>query len=130
MNRRHFCVLSSAFALQLPAQTTTSFGNTRPDVAAIEHDRVLKLADGYLKENPRTIASMPAPRSSATANDFYSEAEDWFASSDPGKPWQHRVNEVNSDSFHAHGDAVFHFSLIVPALTAAWLLTKDARYST
>ncbi len=134
MDRRHFLATAGAFGLSLHAQTPGSLGapvgGTRPDVAAIDHDRILRVAGVYLTRKPTTITAFPAPRSTGTANDFYSEDPEWFPGSDPARPWTRHPGEQNSDAFHAHGDAVLRMAQIIPALVSAWMITKDAKYST
>lgn len=82
----------------------------RPNVAAIDHDRVLKAASDYLAEKPHPLTTLPCTRSPGTPHDYYSEPD--------------RVG-----AFTAHRDALLHFGMCVPALTAAFVLTRDAQYA-
>lgn len=103
-NRRTFCQQAAASLLAprlLVAQSTS-----RPNVAAIDHDRILKAANADLTERPAPLTTLPAPESPGTPHDYYSSA-----------------------SFTAHRDALLHVSMRVPALTAAFVLTKDERYA-
>ena len=130
ISRRNFCALSAqaaaaasstllragAFAAQPPAPGTGTA--TRPDVAAIDHDRTLSAAQRYLSLVPAPITSMVCPRSPATPADYYSEPER-TAESPPAAP----------PPFLAHRDALFTLGLAVPALAAAFSLTSEAKYA-
>jgi Alginate lyase len=125
-SRRAFC--SGAAALLLtrgemlraaqvkagPAATPT-----RPDVAAIDHDRILAAAQKYLTQNPTPLTAMPCPRSPGTPHDYYSEAE----AEETGP------NVAKIPAFTAHRDALFALGLQVPALAAAHLLTNDPTFA-
>lgn len=108
-SRRLFCSQTAAFlfATRLPAQTPPTGTPTRPNVAVIDHDRILTAADRALTQQPTPLTTLPAPNSPGTPHDFYSE---------PG-------------TFTAHRDAILSLSHIVPSLTAAYVLTKDEQYA-
>jgi hypothetical protein len=115
--RRHFCtqaastlLASRLFGQSSPAPSATG-SSTRPNVAAIDHDRILAAADRYLKEATTPITTLPADRSPGPDHDFYSEPDD------------------QPNAFVAHRDALFALGHIVPALTAAYVITKDERYA-
>ncbi len=111
----------------LLAQTASS---THPDVAAIDRERVLKAADGALGRAPAPLTSIPAPRSPGTPHDFYSEAEFYWP--DPGSaqgPYVLRSGARNPAAFSAHRDALLQLAMDVPALVAAFVLTREARYA-
>ncbi|WP_263415925.1 alginate lyase family protein [Terriglobus albidus] len=129
MDRRHFLAIAGAFGLRMHAQVPgLPAGTTRPDVAALDHDRILRLAGIYLQHKPSTITAFPAERSQGTPNDFYSEDPEWFPDVDPEKPWVRHQGERNPNAFHAHGDALLRMAQVIPAFAAAWLITKDAKY--
>ena len=100
---------------------------TRPDVAAIDHDRILAAAAHYLTLAPTPITSLHCERSPGTAHDFYSESDPQpNANSDaPSSP----TTKATPPPFTAHRDAVFTLSLAVPALAAAYFLTSEQRYA-
>lgn len=99
----------------MPAATLT-----RPDVAGIDHDRILAAADRWLAEKPVTVTSLPKPGNRGRPHDYYSEAED-YTSEDAAK-------KAVQPAFTAQRDALFNFGLAVPALAAAYLLTSEERY--
>jgi len=131
LSRRTFCsqaALLSLSPLRLVSQPTPT---TRPNVAAIDRDRILLGAGDALTKPPATITSIPAPRSPGTPHDYYSEAEDyWPDPVRPGGPYVHRsTGPPNPDAFTAHRDALLLLCIYVPALTAAFVLTKEPRYA-
>ncbi|MBS1799034.1 MAG: alginate lyase family protein [Acidobacteria bacterium] len=112
--RRLFCTqaASSLLASRLFGQSPLTGGSSiRPNVAAIDHDRILSAADRYLREEPSPITGQPAGSSPGSAHDFYSEPGD------------------QPNAFVAHRNALFALGHIVPALTSAYVITKDERYA-
>jgi len=108
------CATSAATLLlkyPLLAQTPPLHGSARPDVAAIDHDRILAIADQSLSSKPTPLTTLPSPHSPGTPHDFYSEAD-----SDPA-------------AFTAHRDAILDLSRQVAALVAAFHLTHNERYA-
>jgi len=98
--------------------------------AASERPRVLSAADAYLHRAPQTITAFRAARSAGGVHDFFSEGDYWWP--DPAKPdgpYIRRDGESNPANFVEHRRAMVRLSIEVPALTAAWLLTKEARYA-
>ena len=134
--RRIFCSQAATllFAPYLVAPRTLlsqARASSRPDVAAIDHDRILAQANAYLKEPATPLTTLPCPRSPGAPHDYYSEAEDYWP--DPANPTGpyiiHSSGPPNPDAFTAHRDALLNFSIWVPALTAAFVLTNEARYA-
>jgi len=114
LTRRAFCATSAATLLlkhPLLAQTPPLHGSARPDVAAIDHDRILAIADQSLSSKPAPLTTLPAPHSLGTPHDFYSEADG------------------NPTAFTAHRDAILDLARQVGALTAAFHLTHNERYA-
>jgi len=98
--------------------------------AASERPRVLSAADAYLHRAPQTITAFRASRSAGGVHDFFSEGDYWWP--DPAKPdgpYIRRDGESNPANFVEHRRAMVRLSIEVPALTAAWLLTKEVRYA-
>jgi len=136
ITRRQFCFQSSILLLTpglllSQSQPSASHGSsTRPDVAAIDHDRILKAADRYLTQPPAPLSSLPCPRSPGTPHDYYSEADDyWPDPADASAPYTQRTGPANPAAFTAHRDALLTLGLAVPALTGAFVLTRDERYA-
>ena len=124
MNRRTFLSLPVLAGLERLSQPT------RLDVAAIERARVRRAADGYLKEVPLTITASSSPRSAGGLHDFFSEADYWWPDpANPGGPYIQRDGMTNPGNFVEHRRAMVRLSLQVPALAAAWKLTRDRRYA-
>ena len=101
------------------------------DVAAFDRARVLAAADRYLAEAPVTVTASRSPRSSGGPHDFFSEADYWWPDPEnPGGPYVQRDGRSNPDNFVEHRRHLMRMSVQVPALAAAWKLTKDPRYAT
>jgi hypothetical protein len=126
--RRTFCCSAASLLLVGPAFGAESAAiaqpppsppgtPTRPNVAAIDHDRVIAAATRYLTQSATPLTSLPCPFSPGTVHDYYSEA-DPRPDAEPTEP-----------PFTTHRDAVFQLGLAVPALAAAYFLTADERYA-
>jgi hypothetical protein len=129
VSRRSFCLtVGSAAAWAIAgarvaaAQTSPAATATRPDVAAIDHDRILSEARVYLTEQPKPLTGLPCPRSPGTPHDFYSEG---LAAPDEAAP----TTAPSAPLFTAHADALFRLGLQVPGLAAAGFLTGDPQYA-
>jgi len=144
MNRRTFLSLpldvlvQSAFAAtaatarpRRSSQTNlASVGGPRFDLAALERARVVAAADRYLQQAPVTITATSSPRSAGGRHDFFSEADYWWPDPEnPGGPYIQRDGMTNPGNFVEHRRAMVRLSLHVPALAAAWKLTRDRRYA-
>ncbi len=129
--RRTFCAQAATLLLTPRLLLSQAKPTSRPDVAAIDHDRILQAAVHYLTQSSTPLTTLPCPRSPGTPHDFYSEAEDyWPDSSNPTGPFVIRASgPPNPDAFTAHRDALLNFSICVPALTAAFVLTGESRYA-
>ena len=100
------------------------------DVARFDRTRVLKAANDYLKERPITITASHSPRSAGGVHDFFSEGDYWWP--DPQNhdgPYIQRDGRTNPNNFVDHRRYLMRLSVQVPALVAAWKLTKDKRYA-
>ena len=124
LNRRTF-LKSSGAAVLTRALLAGSFG-----LDAIERPRVVKAADRYLDEKPVTITASHSPRSSGGPHDYFSEGDYWWPDpNNPNGPYVRRDGMSNPDNFLAHREALLRLSVQVPALCAAWLITKDQKYA-
>ncbi|HEY8997952.1 MAG TPA: alginate lyase family protein [Edaphobacter sp.] len=110
--RRQFCKHSTALLIapRLLAQINTA-STARPNVAAIDHDRVIAQADHALTTPVTPLTTIAADRSPGPPNDYFSEPSD-----QPG-------------AFLAHRDALFALGHTIPALAAAYTLTHKDRYA-
>src|SRR5438045_3226821 len=101
------------------------------DVGAIERPRVLKAATAYLTAPPVTVTAASSPRSAGGKHDFFSEGDYWWPDpANPSGPYIQRDGMSNPDNFVEHRRALMRLSVQVPAMVAAWKLTKDKRYAT
>jgi hypothetical protein len=102
----------------------------RSNIAAIDRARILKAANQYVNEKPITITASSSPRSAGGLHDFFSEADYWWPDpKNPAGPYIQRDGMSNPDNFVEHRRALMRLSVQVPALVAAWKLTKDKRYA-
>jgi hypothetical protein len=124
---RRECFRLSAGALSLTALHAVTSGI---DVAAIDHDRIMNAAARYLKTRPVTITSYSCPRSAGGPHDYYSDADYWWPDpKNPDGPYIQRDGMSNPDNFVAHRHALIRLSVEMPALTAAWKLTRQRPYA-
>src|ERR1700677_2822552 len=122
MNRREFCA-----AAGLAVAAKSAWGAAGVDVAAVDRERVLRAANAYLKEKPVTVTAAHSPRSAGGLHDFYSEGDYWGPDpKNPGGSYTRREGEANPQNFTAHREAMVRLSVQVPALAAAWKITRDA----
>jgi hypothetical protein len=128
--RRIFCSQAVALLLTPRLLLAQSKSTAHPDVAVIDHDRILQTANRVLSQPPIPLTSLPAPSTPGTPHDFYSEADDyWPDPTAPTGPYIVRTGPPNPAAFTAHRDALLNLSIAIPALTAAFVLTKDSRYA-
>jgi hypothetical protein len=100
------------------------------DVAQFDHARVIKAADSYLNDQPVTVTASHSPRSAGGLHDFFSEGDYWWPDpKNPGGPYVQRDGMTNPDNFVEHRKALMRLSVEVPALAAAWKITRDHRYA-
>ncbi len=98
-------------------------------VARTDRSRILEASGKYLPEEPLTITAFPTKRSAGGPHDFYSQADYfWPNPKDPNGPYINRDGQSNPENFDEHRKVMVRLSIQVPALTAAWLLTKESRY--
>lgn len=78
---------------------------------------------------PQTITAFRSDKSPGGPHDFFSQADYfWPNPKDPNGPYISRDGQSNPENFDDHRKAMIALSIRMPALTAAWLLTKDPRY--
>jgi hypothetical protein len=99
-------------------------------VAKVDRERILKAANQYLAEEPKTVTSARSDRSQGGLHDYFSEGDYWWPDpKNPGGPYIRRDGFSNPANFNAHREALIRFGVMAPALAAAWRLTKDKRYA-
>ncbi len=136
--RRHFgaraaCAFAACHAAQVqkllaqspasqPASTPPALGSTanalRPDVAAIDRERILQAAQRVLSDQPTPVTELTTNDSPGGANEYFSEEE-----AEPGAG-----GAAQPAPYTAHRDALFALGDRVAALTAAQLLSGDQKY--
>jgi hypothetical protein len=133
LNRRTFCCNSAALLVatgRLPSLAAGLAPSVTLNVDILERARVMKLANGCLDAAPVTITASHSPRSPGGPHDFYSEGDYWWPDpKNPGGPYIRRDGLTNPENFIGHREAILRFSLIVPALAAAWKLTRQRKYA-
>lgn len=100
------------------------------NLARLDRARILNAANQYLSEKPITITSSTSPRSAGGLHDFFSEGDYWWP--DPSNlngPYIQRDGMSNPDNFTDHRRYLMRLSVQVPALVAAWRITKEKRYA-
>jgi hypothetical protein len=96
----------------------------------LDRGRVLRAADRYLKQTPKTVTSVHSPRSQGGVHDYFSEGDYWWP--DPknaGGPYVRRDGFSNPQNFNEHRELLIRLSVEMPALTAAWALTRKRAYA-
>ncbi len=125
IDRRSFLALTASV---LAAGDT--FGDAPVDVARIDRQRILRAAGRYLRDQPITITAVRSPRSAGDSHEYFSEGDYWWPDpANPEGPYVQRDGHTNPDNFVAHRHALIRLSVHVPALTAAWMVTRGKRYA-
>ncbi len=128
LTRRQF-VGAAAGALALATTGDAWAEDAYALVARVDRERVLKAANAYLTEQPRTVTATQSARSQGGLHDFFSEGDYWWPDpKHPGGAYIRRDGETNPANFNGHREALIRFGVMAPALVAAWRLTKDRRY--
>src|SRR3954468_13157187 len=97
---------------------------------ARERARVLAAAEHYAKEMPVTVTASASPRSAGGPHDFFSEGDYWWPDpANPAGPDIQKDGMSNPANFADHRRALMRLSVQMPALTAAYTLTKDPKYA-
>jgi hypothetical protein len=98
-------------------------------VERTDRARILHAAAQYVDLPPRTITSYRSSRSPGGLHDYFSQAYYfWPNPADPDGKYINRDGQSNPDNFNDHRRAMIALSIQMPALTAAWMLTRDRRY--
>jgi hypothetical protein len=135
MDRRNFCFTAAAAAIACVETKAVLAAPTRPlitarEIARLDRERILRAANEYLAQPPITITASSSPRSRGGKHDYFSEGDYWWPDPNhPGGPYIRRDGYSDPANFNDHREALIRLSLQVPALTAAWLITRDERYA-
>ncbi len=138
MNRRDFCLRATAAAAfsasaaspAVPSRPAAAPLITLAEVETIDRERILRAANGYLAAMPITVTATSSPRSRGGRHDYYSEGDYWWPDpKNPRGPYIRRDGFSNPQNFNDHRQALIRLSLIVPALAAAWIITREIRYA-
>lgn len=107
----------------------------RPDVASIDRERILIMAQQALVEKPVPLTELHLAGATGSARIYRSEivattspagsTSSGTAGATPEKP----TASSQAAAFTAHRDALFALGLRVPALAAAYALTGEDRYA-
>jgi Alginate lyase len=128
ISRRYFCAGAAAVLSQ------AIFAEPKEDtgfriVAETDRRRVFAAAAQYLRLKPLTITSFPSTRSPGGLHDFFSEADYfWPNPANPAGPYINRDGQSNPNNFNDHRKAMIALSIQMPALTAAWVLSRKREY--
>jgi Alginate lyase len=121
-------ICTIAVVLLLAGGTQSEQSNFR--IAEFDRARVLQAANQYLNEEPITITAATSERSKGGLHDFFSEGDYWWPDpNNPNGPYIQHDGMTNPQNFTAHRRYLMRLSVQVPALVAAWKLTRDARYA-
>ena len=114
----------------LTATAVPALAQRTAELAAFERERVLKAANQYLGEKPITIVASASPRSAGGPHEYFSEGDYWWPDpNNPAGPYVQRDGMSNPENFNEHRRYLIRLGVQVPALAAAWKLTKDTRYA-
>ena len=122
--------MNPAVRLRDESTTRKQYSMINFDLREIERARILKKAEEYLSEVPRTVTADICKRSKGGPHDYYSEGDYWWP--DPRKPsgpYIRRDGETNPNNFLAHRESMVRLSEIIGTLTSAYLITKDEKYA-
>ena len=131
VDRRQACKLLAAISIGSPV-----WGLAAEDrkegyklVEATDRQRILKAAEAYLSLQPETITAFPSSKNPGGLHDYFSQADYfWPDPKNPGGKYINRDGQSNPENFNGHRKAMIALSIRMPALTAAWMITKDGRY--
>jgi len=139
MNRREFCLTATAAVASVRASAFSASSSqasvngpliTLAEIEQIDRERILRAANEYLSQPPITVTAASSPRSKGGKHDYFSEGDYWWPDpKNPSGPYIRRDGYSNPQNFNDHREALIRLSLIVPALTAAWLITQEKRYA-
>lgn len=126
MDRRLFLGCAGAAAVDRAAGASDS-GSW---VNEFDRARVLRQAGRFVGEKPVTVTASHSERSAGGLHDFFSEGDYWWPDpKNPDGPYVQRDGMSNPGNFVEHRRALMRLSVQMPALTAAWRLTRERRFA-
>ncbi len=135
LGRRNFCLIAAAATVAHTTARSLFAASSKPlissrEIASIDRERILRAANEYLPQPPITITASSSPRSHGGKHDYFSEGDYWWPDpNNPGGPYIRRDGYSNPANFNDHREALIRLSLHVPALVAAWLITRERHYA-
>jgi hypothetical protein len=127
-SRRAFCTGVTTAIVAGRARVAWAAGGSAAFemVARTDRDRILQAAKEYLPMEPVTVTAFRSAKSPGGPHDFFSQADYfWPNPKNPDGPYINRDGQSNPENFNDHRRVMIDLSIRMPALTAAWLLTKD-----
>ncbi len=128
--------LLSGSGLLVACATTDAMqksGNARITYQSIlsgDRDRILRNASIWIGHKIETITAFSAIRSPGDKHAYYSEGDYWWPDpANPNGPYIRRDGLSNPNRYDDHRQALITMSRAVPALVAAWQLTKEPRFA-
>ncbi|MCF7973498.1 MAG: alginate lyase family protein [Phycisphaerae bacterium] len=101
------------------------------DVARVDRDRILRLANEALNTAPISLTHYKARYSEGGLHDFYSNGDYWWPDPDKedGLPYIQRDGQSNPDNFSAHRLALRRMRNAVTSLACAYSVTGENKYA-
>jgi hypothetical protein len=133
-NRRQFCAALAAFAAAAGNPAWMRAENAARShafrlVEITDRRRILEAASKYRAVTPATITAFPSTKSPGGLHDYFSQADYfWPDPKNPDGPYINRDGQSNPDNFNGHRKAMIALSIQMPALTAAWLLSRNREF--
>lgn len=129
MIRTAAILLSGMLLWVAPSFQPASSAAARIDTAR-ERTRVLAAAQKYVKQLPDTITSHTSSRSAGGPHDYFSEGDYWWPDpANPDGPYIQKDGLSNPGNFNEHRRALMRLSVQMPALTAAYTITRERKYA-
>lgn len=105
-------------------------GQLKKRVSGLLHAEIITRGNTALTQDPLTITSFIAERSTGNMHDFYSEGDYWWPNPiSPDSAYIRHDGKTNPDNFVAHRHTMIRFSTLVGDLTSAWIITGDKKYA-
>ena len=114
----------------LPLACNAQPADLKAELLELEKERVLTAADAYLAQSVQTITGARSERSAGGIHDYHSEGDYWWPDPANAKgPYIQKDGLTNPDNFNEHRLRMRRLSIMVPALVAAYTITKNEAYA-